>query len=127
MRILALAAAVTLFPVSSACIGSPPFTLPKDDYGGAVALNVDHWATYDDYPDSAARSGQQGYVTVSIPIGVDGRITDCSVIRSSGYAILDAIPCKVLPKRARFAPAKDEKGAPVTTHGSTSMGFWTEP
>jgi TonB family protein len=127
MKPLTITAAVGLLALSSASFGGSPWTLPKDDFGGAVPLNMKHWVTYDDYPDVAAKSGQQGYVTVSFAIGVDGRMTDCNVIRSSGYSILDAIPCKVLPKRARFAPAKDANGIPITTRGSTSMSFWTHP
>src|SRR5947209_4902477 len=127
MNLPTVTTAVALLALSSVCLGAPPWTLPKDNFGGAAALNQNHWATYDDYPDVAANSGQQGYVTVSFAIGVDGRMTDCHVSRSSGYSLLDAIPCKVLPKRARSAPAKDANGNPIATRGSTSMAFWTRP
>ena len=127
MKLSVAAIAFALMVLASASVGAPPWTLPKDDFGGAVPLNRNRWSNVDDYPDAAAHAGQQGYVTVSYIIGVDGRLTNCNVVRSSGYPILDAIPCKVLPKRARFAPARDANGAPIATHGTSSMAFWTMP
>ena len=126
MKLLA-PALVALLTFSSAGLGAPPWLMPKDDFGGAVALNGNRWSNADDYPEDAWRARVQGYVTVSFVIGADGRMTNCQVVRSSGSQILDAVPCKVLSKRARFAPAKDSSGAPIATHGTTSMGFWTEP
>jgi TonB family protein len=121
------AAAIAFWMMSSAGWASPPWKVPKENYGGAVPSNLDRWLNYTDYPDGAARAGEQGYVTVSFTIGVDGRMTNCQVVHSSGFSVLDAVPCKVLPKRARFIPAKDAAGAPVATRGSTSMSFWTQP
>jgi protein TonB len=101
--------------------------MPKSDWGGAKPRNLGDWYSYNDYPDEAADADEQGYVTISFTVGIDGRMTDCKVVRSSGYARLDAVPCKVLPKRARFKPAKDAMGAPIVSHGTTSMAFYTKP
>ena len=117
----------TLSLLASSVAGAQPWTVPKGDYGGAEPRNIDSWFSYHDYPDAAVKAGEQGYVTVSFTIGTDGRMADCTVVRSSGYARLDAIPCKVLTKRARFKPAKDASGAPTVTHRTTSMSFWTKP
>jgi protein TonB len=100
-------------------------TPPASDWGGAVPLNLRSWFSYEDYPDAAAIAGEEGYVTVAFAIGADGRMSDCQVTRSSGFKRLDDIPCKVLPKRARFKPALDANGAPMATRGSTSMSFYT--
>src|ERR1043165_2453500 len=118
MRFSCLATLVALLALHAAASAQGPWKVPKEELGGAIPLNVNRWYNYTDYPDDAVRADQQGYVTVSFTIGVDGRMTNCKVIRSSGYPILDAVPCKVLPKRARFTPAKDANGAPVATQGS---------
>jgi TonB family protein len=104
-----------------------PWRVPKSDFGGAIPLNLYKWVSPFDIPVEASRAGEEGYVTVSFTIGTDGRVTDCHVIRSSGYARLDAIPCNVLPARARFTPAKDVNGQPIATHGTHSIPFWNEP
>jgi protein TonB len=123
---LAKFAASSIF-VSATVAAQAPWPMPKEDYGGAKPRNLEDWYSYADYPDKALGANEQGYVTVSFTIGVDGRMTDCKVIRSSGYALLDAVPCNVLPKRARFKPAKDAQGTPIVTHGTTSMAFYTKP
>ena len=118
------AVALASLSLSPASLG-PRWAIPKEVFGGAVPLNERSWFTVDDYPDKAALWHQGGYVTVSFTIGTDGRASNCQVVRSTGYPLLDEVPCRLLIKRARFAPAKDSAGVPVATHGSTSMGFWS--
>ena len=128
MKVLAKVAILALRTPWAAVAKAPwkaPWTVPESDFGGAVPRNEANWLLATDYPMAAVRAGQGGYVTVSFAIGADGRMSDCKVIRSSGYAILDTVPCKVLPKRARFSPAKDANGAPVATRGHTSLSLWT--
>jgi len=126
MKSLASFTALSLL-ASAVATAQAPWSVPPDDFGGAKPRSIGSWFSYDDYPDSAVKAGEQGYVTISFLIGLDGRMTDCKVVRSSGYPRLDAIPCKVLTKRARFTPAKDASGAPIVTHGTTSMSFYTKP
>ena len=117
--------ALILVLLSSPALAQAPWPLPKSSFGGARALNLRDWYRVSDYPDASARAGEQGYVTIAFDIGVDGRMSNCTVIRSSGYKRLDDVPCKVLPRRARFAPATDGSGSPIPTKGTTSMSFWT--
>lgn len=72
------------------------------------------WVTNDDYPSSAQRAGESGVTSFKLDIGTDGRATNCSVTGSSGSAALDSTACKLLMRRARFTPAKDTQGNPVT-------------
>ncbi len=46
-------------------------------------------------------------------VDATGRVSDCTVVRSSGFKALDAETCKVVQRKARFAPARDEQGRPV--------------
>ena len=123
MRLSAVAFVPAAF-FAVAALGQP-WRTPPDNFGGAVPLNRNEWYNFNDYPTSAVSGGEEGYVTVSFTIGTDGHMSDCRVVRSSHYPDLDAVPCKVLPKRARFSPAHDGSGAPIITQGTASMAFWT--
>ena len=67
----------------------------------------------DDYPAAALRAREQGRVVYRLRIGPDGRVTDCDVRWSSGSASLDAATCRIVSRRARFAPARDSAGRPI--------------
>ena len=79
------------------------------------------WATDNDYPTSAMREGKQGVTGFRVSVGPDGRVTDCSVTRSSGSPELDDTTCKLITRRARFAPAMDGDGKPTTGTYSSSV------
>src|SRR6185295_2702893 len=44
----------------------------------------------DDYPASAQASGAEGTAQATLTIGADGRVTGCSLIRSTGNGALDS-------------------------------------
>ena len=100
-----------------------PWSMPPDDFGGAVFVNAKTWIGPDDYPASALRKNEQGFVVISFDIAVDGHVGNCTVARSSGYAELDSLPCRLLVRRARFEPARNAQGTPVATKGSKSVPF----
>jgi protein TonB len=66
-----------------------------------------------DYPRAFTAAGISGTVSVHYRVGADGRVTDCSVTRSSGHAELDALTCKLIERRFRFRPARDAQGRAV--------------
>ena len=66
-----------------------------------------------DYPASALRNDAQGMAIARINVGVDGRVADCAVVRSSGSSALDGRTCHVLRQDGRFRPAIDNDGQPV--------------
>ena len=68
----------------------------------------------DDYPASALRNEEQGTTAVRLTIGSDGRVSDCSITASSGSSSLDNATCSILRRRARFTPAKDQGGNPIS-------------
>jgi protein TonB len=68
----------------------------------------------DDYPQSALERDEQGSVTVRLTVGTNGRVSNCNVSSSSGSRTLDNTTCRVLRSRARFTPAKDNRGNPTT-------------
>lgn len=58
------------------------------------------------YPASARQAGQEGTVVLRIEIQANGRPGDISIIRSSGYPLLDEAAVASL-RSWRFIPAKD--------------------
>lgn len=69
--------------------------------------------SHTDYPDDAIRKGEQGTVEFRLNVGVDGRVTGCTVVNSSGSAILDETTCRIMRERPTFRPAIGAGGKPV--------------
>lgn len=72
------------------------------------------WVTSEDYPPSAVRQGHDGTVAFKLQIDRAGIPADCAIEHSSGYDELDQQVCTLLVKRARFSPALDASGNPMT-------------
>lgn len=68
----------------------------------------------DDYPQNALLADEQGSVTVRLTVGINGRVTNCNVTSSSRSRALDRATCRILQSRARFTPARDNRGNPTT-------------
>ncbi|UVO52190.1 energy transducer TonB [Sphingomonas sp. SUN019] len=68
-----------------------------------------------DYPEAAADAGNSGTVEVRYVVATDGRVPECSVVRSSGSAILDETTCRLIRERFRFKPSRDVSGRPVAS------------
>ena len=66
-----------------------------------------------DYPKAARKAGAQGTVFVRFSVGTDGRARDCTVTETSGNADLDATTCRLIERRFRYQPARNEQGQPV--------------
>jgi protein TonB len=80
-----------------------------------------------DYPDEASRAGATGSVTVTLDITPDGRVSGCTVVRSSGTPALDATTCRLARQRFRFEPARDTAGNPVPGVAGWRQDWWLEP
>ena len=48
-------------------------------------------------------------------------MSQCAIVRSSGFRGLDAAACSAVKKRARFRPATDENGQKVAGSYSNSV------
>jgi TonB family protein len=68
------------------------------------------WYNFQDYPQKAFDREWQGTTTMAVLIDPAGRVADCSVIKSSGYAELDKQTCWVAMRRVKFSPAIDPNG-----------------
>jgi TonB family protein len=75
--------------------------------------NIGRLFTGKDYPRHALERWQDGRVKFALLIDEKGKVADCSVIETSGVAVLDAQSCAVLKERARFQPALGADGKPA--------------
>lgn len=75
--------------------------------------NPGNWITENDYPAAALRAQLQGVTTFRLTVGADGRVADCTVVQTSGTALLDEATCRAVSERARFNPALDLNGNAV--------------
>lgn len=81
--------------------------------GGGTALRLLRGRIINrDYPKAAVEAGAQGTVGLRFVVGVNGRVTECRVTRSSGYAILDTTTCQLIVERFRYEPSRDANGRP---------------
>jgi protein TonB len=89
--------------------------------GGTPARRSDGALGDRDYPEAAARVRAAGTVFIRFRIGSDGRVHDCRVTRSSGFAVLDSTTCRLVEQRFRYIPARDGAGRAVDDSASTSF------
>lgn len=83
--------------------------------GGAATppVRIAGALTNADYRRTRPPEGAAGTVVVSYRIRTDGRVDRCTVLRSSGYAVLDEATCRLIEQRFRFEPARDAAGRPI--------------
>jgi periplasmic protein TonB len=66
-----------------------------------------------DYPREVLKAGIGGTVYMRFVVGTKGRVTECSVTRSSGNIELDETTCRLIMQRFRYEPTRDAKGRAV--------------
>lgn len=94
---------------------------PSKASGASPRGNPGSWATTNDYPARALREERAGTTRFRVTIGPDGRVTDCQITGSSGHADLDEATCKNVSRRARFKPALDSAGNPISDTYSNAV------
>lgn len=73
------------------------------------------WVTVNDYPTRALRQEDGGTVWFRLNLDSQGRVSDCLVQTASAPPILQTKTCDLLKSRARFSPAIDAQGKPVSS------------
>ena len=66
-----------------------------------------------DYPRDLRERGIGGRVEMVFTVGTSGRVTSCSVTRSSGVPELDSLTCRLIQQRFRYRPSTDRYGRPI--------------
>jgi TonB family protein len=75
---------------------------------------METWVNNDDYPAAAIRSHESGTTVYRLTVDPTGAVTECGIVASSGSQTLDQTTCALLQKRAKYYPALDAGGKPVT-------------
>lgn len=106
----------------------PPAPPPPPAPSKARGLTPDGLARWsariqENYPPRAVRDEIEGRVGVRVTVGPNGRVSDCSVANSSGSSILDDAACAGMRSYARFNPALDAAGNPISGTYSTTIVY----
>lgn len=114
----------------SGALGPVDFGLPKvapaatlDPVTASPRGEPGRWITNDDYRTSWINRGFSGVAGFALAIDAQGRISDCTITRSTGHDALDAATCRLLERRARFDPARDGAGDPVAGTYRSSVNW----
>ena len=92
---------------------TPKPTLTFDPVPARPRNNPAEWVTTNDYRSAWIRRGLTGTANFRLDIAANGRVSNCSITRSSGHSVLDEATCTLIQKRARFEPARDTSGDAV--------------
>ena len=84
------------------------------------------WITTDDYARADLVREREGTASYRLVIGSDGRVDNCVITASSGHSSLDRNTCRLIERRARFAPATNNRGDAVVGTYSGSV-TWQIP
>ena len=76
-----------------------------------------------DYPSRALRAEEEGTVRMSITVGANGRVDACNVTGSSGSSDLDQAACRGMERYARYNPALNAAGDPISSTLSQSIVY----
>lgn len=77
------------------------------------AGNPGRWITTLDYPQLSLLFVEEGVVNARLDLTDSGRVSACTIVRSSGFARLDEMTCKLMSRRARFNAALGPDGQPT--------------
>lgn len=96
------------------------FTPPQSE----GSENVAQLFSSADYPKKAMKLGMEGRVVARLLVSRHGRVKSCEILETSGHEILDKATCKLLRKRARFSPARNQAGKPIEDMFTTPPIVW---
>jgi protein TonB len=93
---------------------APPVEKARTVEPARARANLASYVSDEDYPANAARNEEQGTTRFRLVVGPDGRVKECTVTGSSGSSALDSTTCRLMRQRAKFTPAKNNRGEPTT-------------
>ena len=99
---------------------------PRVSQAASARGDPAQWITNDDYPPSAQRDGREGVSVIAWEVNTAGKVENCHVTQSSGSSDLDETACRVLTRRGKYTPAKDQDGNPIRQNQSRRVR-WVLP
>ena len=89
----------------------------------AKPIDFGKWVRSSDYPVKMLQSGQPAIVEFRLAVGPDGKPTSCHIQSTTRPKEFDAAVCGSLMRRARFPPAIDADGKPLTSYYRNTVRF----
>jgi protein TonB len=113
-----------VIPIARPVAAPPPPPAPSQARG-VRPRNQSSWASriQQNYPSRALREGTEGRVGVRVTVNGEGRVEACSVANSSGSSVLDDAACQGMERYARFDPALNDAGEPVSASWQTTIVY----
>ncbi len=78
-------------------------------------INPETWVTSEDSTSDATVTGYGQNVGLRIDVGPDGSPVKCTITEKSGNKDVDDLACANVMERARFIPARDASGKPISS------------
>ncbi|MEM7702891.1 MAG: TonB family protein [Pseudomonadota bacterium] len=112
-------------PLPGGEITGPPIALPvqPDPITAVPKGNPASWIMERDYRPNWIRQELSGVAAFTLDIDARGKVTDCTITRSTGHDVLDGATCRLLTRRARFDPARNSAGDKVAGSYSSSVAW----
>ena len=104
-------------------VQGPPITPTFDPVSVSPRGNPGGWITDSDYRASWINRGYEGLAGFSLEVDARGRVNNCSITQSTGYAALDSATCRLLERRAQFEPARDSSGNAIASTYTNSVNW----
>jgi len=93
-----------------------PATMANLRSGPLPLTSPGTWITSQDYPTEPLRKGNQALVNFRLIIDEAGKVASCSIQRATQGPAFEKLTCDKVMKRARFKPAIDATGKPVSSY-----------
>lgn len=87
-----------------------------DGNGGGLAsepVQLRGRLSVDDFPFGLIGPGERASVRLRYVVQTDGSVSQCETLRSSGFAEVDAMACRLIEQRFRYRPARNANGIPI--------------
>lgn len=84
-----------------------------DDDGGTDLEQIAGEITSRDYPKDLREAGIGGRVLFTFTVEPNGRVSRCTITRSSGVPELDSLTCRLVQQRFVYRPSTDRYGRPI--------------
>lgn len=85
--------------------------------------NPGKWLNSSDYPSEMRWEGRQGLVFFRLVVDREGKPASCHIQQSTRPQAFDDAVCRGIMNRARFTPALDAAGQPITSYYLNSVRF----
>ncbi|HEX8839491.1 MAG TPA: TonB family protein [Sphingomicrobium sp.] len=85
----------------------------EGDDGGSELEQIAGAITPKDFPKHLREAGIGGRVFFVFTVESNGRVSRCSITRSSGVPELDALTCRLVQQRFVYRPSTDRYGRPI--------------